>query len=293
VGYYASFSGSGQSLRYPDVFIDKYYEYLEGNHRPLGNLMYEQLSTHRLKLTDDEGKVRRNYAIVNCFIFDTALDSATESFHLSEGNWYKVENSYIARIRTSLDPLCFDLNLPPYKHESESHYNKGVAAGDDAFVCLDESNVGPRGQTAIEPCDLYSADGDCAVFHHVKRSTVSAKLSHLFNQGVNAIELIRLEPACYQKLRGLILEKASSRAGGALLGALDGQKFRVVFGIVTHKDKANKSKNLPLFSRISLMRTARTLKLESTECRYGFIHDQSPPMVGVKKTRKPRTKKAA
>ena len=99
VGYYASFSGSGQSLRYPDVFIDKYYEYLEGNHRPLGDLTYEQLSTHRLKLTDDEGKVRRNYAIVNCFIFDTALDSATESFHLSEGNWYKVENSYIAKIR--------------------------------------------------------------------------------------------------------------------------------------------------------------------------------------------------
>ena len=122
---------------------------------------------------------------------------------------------------------------------------------------------------------------------------MSAKLSHLFNQGVNAIELIRLEPSCYQKLRGFILEKASSRAGGALLGALDGQKFRVVFAIVTHKDKANKSENLPLFSRISLMRTARILKLEGTECRFGFIHDESAPMAGVKKTRKPRTEKAA
>jgi hypothetical protein len=67
---------------------------------------------------------------------------------------------------------------------------------------------------------------------------------------------------------------------------LAGKQYRVVFGIVTHKDSTKKSENLPLFSRVSLMRIARSLRLKDTQCRFGFIEDRSEKKDGVPKKRK-------
>ena len=63
-------------------------------------------------------------------------------------------------------------------------------------------------------------------------------------------------------------------------------KFHVVFGIITRKKKAAKSKNLPLFSRMSLMRVMRDLQVMSVKACYGFITDASPKKAGKKKKRK-------
>jgi uncharacterized protein (TIGR04141 family) len=285
-GYLASFSGAGTSLVYEDVYLEKYYEYLEMRSRPLENIDYDQLRTHGLKLTDEEGNVRESYSLINCLIFDTVLESGTQTYHLAEGNWYKVENSYIAKLQAALDPLCVDIALPNYAHANEEDYNAAVAAGDGTFLCLDRSDISADGQTQVEPCDLYSTDGPAAVFHHIKRSTVSAQLSHLFNQGTNAVELIKLEEECLAKLRAIITEKSIGAARAQFLQALGEKQFRVVFGIVTHKDRTKKSENLPLFSRVSLMRISRVLKFANTECHFGYIEDLSAPKAGVRKPRR-------
>lgn len=124
------------------------------------------------------------------------------------------------------------------------------------------------------------------MFHHIKRSTVSAQLSHLFNQGNNSIELLKLEETCLNNLRELITARAAAGTAEAFLGPLAGKQYRVVFGIVTHKDSTKKSENLPLFSRVSLMRIARSLRLKDTQCRFGFIEDRSEKKDGVPKKRK-------
>jgi len=244
-------------------------------------------------LTDEEGKARETYSLINCLIFDTALDNQAQTFHLTEGKWYRVENSYIDKLTAALDPLWVDLPFPHFAHENEGRYNEMIAAENEAFVCLDTENLSPAGQTQIEPCDLFSIDEDAAVFHHIKRSTVSAQLSHLFNQGNNAIEVLKLEETCLARLRELISARVSEEAQAGFLGPLDGQKYRVVFGIVTHKDRTNKSENLPLFSRVSLMRIARSLRLKNTECCFGFIEDRSERKAGVPKKRKARAVAAA
>lgn len=287
-GFQASFFGAGSSLAHEDVFITKYYEYLESHGRALEDLGYDHLCTHGLILTDDEANVKESYSLINCLIFDTALDNQTQTFHLTEGKWYKVENSYIAKLTAALDPLWVQTPLPHFAHESEGHYNESIATGNGAFICLDTANIGPAGQAQIEPCDLYSVDGDIAVFHHIKRSTVSAQLSHLFNQGNNAIELLKLEEICLANLHELITARVAEGDLAGFLAPLGGQKYRVVFGIVTHKDSAKKSENLPLFSRVSLMRIARSLRLKNTECCFGFIEDRSERKVGVAKKRKPK-----
>ena len=182
-GYVASFSGAGSSLNHEDIFITRFYEYLAAHGQSLETLSYEQLCGYGLILADEEGNIHKRYNLVNCLIFDTELDNQTQIFHLTEGKWYRVENSYIAKLTEALDPLWTEIPLAHFTHDSEGHYNEAIAADDGAFICLDMENIGPPGQTQIEPCDLYSVDGEFAVFHHIKRSTVSAQLSHLFIKG--------------------------------------------------------------------------------------------------------------
>ena len=64
-------------------------------------------------------------------------------------------------------------------------------------------------------------------------------------------------------------------------------KFKVIFGIITHKNKDDKSLNLPLFSRISLMRCMKDLRTMGIESEFSFIADKSAQTDGKKK-RKPK-----
>jgi hypothetical protein len=50
--------------------------------------------------------------------------------------------------------------------------------------------------------------------------------------------------------------------------------------------KAAKSDNLPLFSRISLMRVMKALRVMSVDAAFGFVPDASPKKVGRRKTKK-------
>lgn len=283
---YAMFSGTGQSLIYDDVFIGRYYEYLEQNNFDLAAIDIAALRRHDLVLADEDGKPRDRHSIFKSLVFDVTLAGATnDTFHLSEGNWYKIDNHYIVRLGAFLDPHWAASNLPPYDHSGEGKYNTAVADGDTDFICLDQKSISPIGQTQVEPCDLLRAVGDTADFYHVKVSTLSAQLSHLFNQGVNAIELLRLEPDSTARLEALIRGGIAEAKADTLVALIKGQKCRVIFAIVTRKDAAARALNLPLFSRISLMRSLRTLQLMSVEAQFMFVEDRTGGTEGRKKKR--------
>lgn len=235
-------------------------------------------------LTDEQGAPRERYSLYKSFVFDVSLGGA--SYHLTEGHWYRVEESLVTKLAAYLDPLCTDISLPNYNHPSEEAYNLAVAAGDNAFVCLDQKNISPSGQTQVEPCDLYSVSGAEAIFYHVKVSTFSSQLSHLFSQGANAIELLKSEPEALAKLQDLIKAGVPSSRYGAMVAPLSQLALKVVFSIVTHKDKIHKSKNLPLFSRITLARTMRAFQVMSVSAAFGFVPDDTPKTPGRKKPKK-------
>ena len=284
---YVTFAGAGRGLVYDDVYIGRYFAYLDQHAVDLNGMGIEDLRRHVLVLTDENGNSRDRFSIYKSLVFDTSLEGAEgETFHLCEGNWYRIENTYIARLSAYLDPLFAASDLPAYAHASEGKYNAAVAAGDAAIACLDTQNISPDGQSAVEPCDLLTVRDGVATFYHVKVSTLSAQLSHLFNQGVNAVELMRLEPQSVDKLEVLIHNLLAGGDPDALLALVRNRVYRVVFGIVTRKDPAGRSLNLPLFSRISLMRAMQALQLMDVPGSVIFIADQSIAADGRKKKRK-------
>jgi uncharacterized protein (TIGR04141 family) len=284
---YVTFAGAGRGLVYDDVYIGRYYAYLDEHEVDLNEMGVEDLRRHVLVLTDEDGNSRDRFSIYKSLVFDTSLEGAEgETFHLCEGNWYRIENAYITRLSGYLDPLFAASDLPIYAHSSEGEYNAAVAAGDPTIVCLDMQNISPDGQSAVEPCDLLTVRDDVATFYHVKVSTLSAQLSHLFNQGVNAVELMRLEPPALDKLERLVRNLLVGGDPDALVGLVRDRRYRVVFGIVTRKDPAGRSLNLPLFSRISLMRGMKALQLMNVQGTVIFIADHSVAADGRKKRRK-------
>jgi uncharacterized protein (TIGR04141 family) len=289
-GLWGSFSGSGPGKVYDDVFIDRYYDYVRGVGINTEDIDLSTLRRHELLLTNDDGSVvRARYSLFKCLVFDTVLSSSSESYHFCEGNWYLVDRAYVARLKHFLDPLCQDTTLPDFNHVDEGSYNIAVAEATLGRICLDKKSITPDGQKQVEPCDVYEVIDDVAVLHCVKISTLSAQLSHLFNQGTNSVSLMRSEPDSLNRMKLLVSESASESERDALIAPLDSNKFRVVFGIVTHKDKSAKSDNLPLFSRISLMRCMRDLKRMGVPAEYCFIPDKSTKSDGRKRRRKKKS----
>jgi uncharacterized protein (TIGR04141 family) len=286
-GLWVSFAGAREGKVYDDIFLDHYYDYLSEKGVDTNTLDIDTLKRHEMLLTNDDGSViRERHSIFKSLVFDTTLNGGAESYHFCEGNWYLVDSGYVARLKTFLDPLCQDTTLPDFNHADEGAYNIAATAAGVGRVCLDKTNISPAGQKQVEPCDIYEVVDDRAVLHCVKISTLSAQLSHLFNQGTNSVNLMRSEPIALTNMQTLVGEGLSEAEKQTLVAPLAADKFRVVFGIVTPKDKASKSDNLPLFSRISLMRSMKELKRMGVAAEYCFIPDVSPKAEGKKRKRK-------
>lgn len=287
---YAMFSGAGTSLLYSDVSITYYYEYLDSNEVACSSLTVEQLKAHRLRLVNEYGDSRDSYSVFKSLLFDTTLPNSSAAFYLNEGNWYEVDRDYVNSLQVRLDPFWSDLTfLDECEHSLEADYNTAIGMK-PGFVCLDKTDVSPKGQTQIEPCDLYTVIDDHAALIHVKISTASSQLSHLFNQGTNSAELLKTEDDAPARLIARLRNKSKDNDDiDALIAPVAAGDYMVVFAIITGKDPNGKSLNLPLFSRISLARNVKVLhRVMNMPVRFGFIKDISVRKSPRTKTKKPR-----
>ncbi len=286
---YTSFSGVGPSLIYEDTDISHYLEYLKQNQIDVADLSMTDLKSHTLSLANEDGTTFQSWSVYKSLIFDCALGATGLVYHLSEGNWYAVEPDFLNQLDRYLDQRWCTLSLPAYKSKNEGDYNDSVSIADRSYINLDRTNISPSGSTQVEPCDLLRSESDTATFYHVKISTLSHQMSHLFNQGSNSMELLRAEPASLENLKKLISDRTSPPYRDQLLNALDSRRCKVVYAIITDKDENNKSRNLPLFSRVSLRRNLRAIQVMGVESAFGYVADESTKSSGKRKPRKPRS----
>ena len=277
---WAVFQGAGYGKQYDDVSFENYTAHLADRGQPLADIDLAKLKSHSLQLAEDDGTLKGDkQSIYKCFIFDTKRDGLDAVYHLCEGNWYEVNEDFVASLQTYLDPFCVVSPLPDYAHANEGDYNSAVAAA-EGLACLDKKDISPKGQSQIEPCDLFSEEGGIGTLFHIKRKTDSSSLSHLFNQGTNSIHLLRDEDSAVAKLKTLLTDHSQEA-----VDSVNPKTMKVVFGIVTHKDPDEKSKNLPFFSRISLMRIMKDMKRMGVEAAYCFISDTTDERTAKKRKR--------
>jgi len=188
---------------------------------------------------------------------------------LCEGEWYYVEENYLNKIRKAIDPYFKEYDiLNECNDKLENDYNNTIQRNHDGIICLDKKNIAPSGQTQVEPCDLVRKKDDHIHLIHIKISTRSSSLSHLFNQGLNSVELLRLQSESQKKFIELVGNDSQFK------NLIKKNKYIVTYGIITAKNPLKKSDNLPLFSRISLKRTLDKLKLMGIDAYVVLIKDK-------------------
>jgi uncharacterized protein (TIGR04141 family) len=292
IGASAKFVGGGGrgTNSFNDIEIDRYYDYLD--RLPLGATLTPETLRRTHKLVLSSGGATRKIPLHRCFAADARLPGERDAYHLLDGLWYRVDKDYVATLTADLDELWSASALPDYHHSSERMFNKDVARLLPRFICLDATNTSPIRRHGIEPCDLLSFDGTRLQLWHVKRSTISSMLSHLFCQGAASIHILKREALAVAEFRKIISARASADMREDLLKLLDGGDFEVRFVIVTKKNALTRSANLPLFSKITLRRTAKELIGYGVKTHFEFVQDLTGKTSGARLVRS-RDKKAA
>ncbi|MBY5777351.1 TIGR04141 family sporadically distributed protein [Rhizobium leguminosarum] len=259
-----------------DIRLDEYSKYLLARGINVAEIDINTMKKHEVFLCDEDGNIRGpSFSIYKSLVFETELPADTGLYNFTEGSWYRIEGDYIAMLTDYLDPLYTDYPLPAYSHKTEGEYNDSVGIAGLGFQSLDRKNISPPGQTQIEPCDLIRINEDIIEFVHVKLSTQSSVLSHLFNQGTNAIDILRSDEHAVEKLKVLISQKHGGVIPPEWNSLIDSEKYSVVYAIITHKDPKGRSGNLPLFSRISLYKAMRNLRARGVGRGFAFIADET------------------
>lgn len=271
--------------KYYDLFtIDSFWDSI--NTEKLMHITIEDIrKRYHVSLCDESFAICNEYPLYRCLVFECIDPETGMNYHFCDGVWYNIAQDYIINLRGYLDGFFTqDACLPECNERKEGDYNQKAAQKMDA-CCLDCKNIAPNNETKVEPCDIYKVDeGGSARLFHIKIGVHADNLSHLFNQGVNSIQLLYSDQRSTAKMNSLLEEKSFDTS------PVNNRNLKVVYGIITKKDATLKSKAIPLFSLITLKRAIVALQISNVDASVILIKDNVTRSSAIKKPRKKKSK---
>ena len=221
-------------------------------------LSIESIRRDRLFITDVHEN-EFNHSIYSCIYFE--MDSGDITHVIFGGNWYEIDNAFMADINTVLGQIeLTDIDFPHVetwdeegkaKIEKEEDYNIRAAAHLGCYL-LDRKLVKSNKTTSsIELCDLFTQDRQLV---HVKhRKGGSAGLSHLFAQGSVSAEVMLGDRAFRKEARKVLGRVHVDARDMVPLDGIRSADYQVVFLILGEENAVVKD-GLPFFSKVNLTR---------------------------------------
>ncbi len=265
------------SSPYNDLSMENYYAYFGDQLEEMDNDILLDKSS-MCWVDNDDNEIGKELKFRKCFIFDVRYED--ERYYLYNGDWYKVEESYIKKLQEFLDKGDWIIprdKEPKYSHENENAYNEDLATNYlDKSRCLDKKNIAPENLSQVEPCDVYSMlDEKRHRFYHIKIYRASDGLSHLFFQGENAYDLLSQVKESRDKFLKLefikdLLKEENMKSSEIDIGP---SKCEVYYLIIFKKGIKQRKKltDLPFFSQISIKKTLTNLKTKGVDVKVMFI----------------------
>lgn len=183
----------------------------------------------------------------------------SRQFHLTDNQWYEIGERYLPEIVNTVTRVIrskASVELPEWAPEDEEgDYNANAPhrCPEAGYVCLDKKNVrNPlKSRDMLEVCDLLAADGTMVM---VKQASASNALSHLFHQGLVAVQML-LESA---EVRERFASKVYDVSGRVI--PKDFKPKRVVFAILLKQGVEITPDTLFAFSQVALAQTVKLLE---------------------------------
>lgn len=214
------------------------------------------IKQRRVIAIDHDGRERYQWSAFKCTYAELELED--RSYLLTGGKWYEVESDFVKETNKAFDRIAnCEITFPAFHDGSEAAYLARVCAEDDKrFALMDQKDIFiAKGQSSIEFCDLFTADGDIV---HVKRFGQSSVLSHLFAQGLISGECFRGDKKFRAQVNKLL---PKSHALTCVNDGPNSGQFRVVYAVVSDREGPL---HIPFFSRLNLKNAAKRLEM------YGF-----------------------
>lgn len=236
---YGGFGSYGE-FDYPDIaeFIEDY--------RKAGHLTLEhELDKLQLNLYDDKDIIKKPYSLYRSL--SSELEYSGDYYVFSNGIWFRLDKSYYESVSKFFSKLIvssteFNGSGRTF-HGTERYYLENFAA--PGYTVMDQIFYWKAGEK-IEMADIV---GQNLEIIHVKEGTGSAKLSHLFNQGLVSARLMLNDVGFRQEFKKAI-------GDATIRNVYNAKKFypgevTIVFRIL----KSGKKFKLPFFSKITLYDT--------------------------------------
>jgi uncharacterized protein (TIGR04141 family) len=250
--------GGAQPITYPSLDVDTLLRRARLQ-RP-GDRVAKLRTGSVAMNNDDDGRLVLVTARADKWL-EVSLSLGTRQFFTMEGDWYEIGEAYVRAARaaiTSLFAAAPSVNLPPWyltKGHGERQYNEYVPRVRPGFICLDRDQgvrnpIEPRHNT-VEICDLLGPDNELIL---AKRAEGSAPLSHLFYQGLVAVQTFISGPS---EVRDQF-RKTVANLGREL--PADFRPAKVVFAIMLGSGKQLTADTLFAFSQVTLAHAARVLR---------------------------------
>ena len=197
--------------------------------------------------TDD---VSMSWPSYRCIYAEINIENTM--YVLNSGKWFQVADDFTDLVERDFRSTPeSSIDFPEYRHDNENSYNQELSQKLHGSFCLDANLIiHGGGQSKIEFCDVLSSSNEII---HVKRYSGSAQLSHLFNQGVVAAELLVSDAVFRQKLNDKLPDHLKIQNH---LERPNAEDYEIVFTIIS---KSANPLNLPFFSKVSLRNAKRRL----------------------------------
>jgi uncharacterized protein (TIGR04141 family) len=243
------YSRSPEDERLPDVHFSSFL----GRFKDINSVDLNVLKKNKVHaisaVTDHEID---SWSIYRCICGELEHKGAT--YLLNGGSWYRVDPSFVRRVRTEIDTIGPTKGSLPdmVAGEDEGSYNVRLAKSLPRSAHLDRQLLSyGGGRSRIEFCDVMAGDRRLL---HVKRYAGSSVLSHLFAQGVVSATAFASDEAFRAEVNAklpphLRLPNPRQRP--------DSSKYEVGYVVASRSSKALV---LPFFSSVTLRNAHQTLR---------------------------------
>jgi uncharacterized protein (TIGR04141 family) len=269
-----SYQWGHKSKKIDELSIETFREFLVQNDL-LRALSSEGLRDQpKLHALDDVKNRIQSWPIGRCLSGEFRIGS--DPYILDDGSIFFVSKDYLDELNIFTNSVRTPTVPFPAMtdKEKEDSYNKRISASLRRAILLDKKTVRRHQATAIEVCDVATANRQLI---HVKIGTSSSSLSHLFAQGVVSAELLHMDPDFRKEVSRLLSAKGTRKIKGS--GSAQMQDFRwlhsdrfephaceVIYVIMTERPSGMRKDKLPFFSKVNLRMRCNELR------RMGYIY---------------------
>lgn len=227
----------------------------------------------KVQLFNDAGKMGRPVKLRDWLTNEqTVKDDPNHRYYLLNGNWFKLENSYIQQIVSELSKIINDSDtldpIPEWNRDirDEGEYNALLAEAQDGLLLDKNLITSTEYHLRLEACDVLVKGGN---FIHVKLTDSSAAASHLVLQALNSAELLSYDTDTQKKLEDKITELCQATEDK------DRNDFTHIPNTVTlvlAKSNATMTEHsLYMFTKVSIVRAFKTLSRIGIKLNVCFI----------------------